>query len=111
MLAFDSRSRSHLEIWESTSQISRYNHRVIDRFQHLYRLRANLEEFPVVGLIGARQVGKTTLARELARSFAEPVTLFDLESSRDLARLEDPLSRQARAVGLQQLRTEVDSLP
>ncbi len=64
---------------------------MIDRLQHLERLQASLDEFPVVGLIGARQVGKTTLARELARRASGPVTFFDLESSRDVARLEDPL--------------------
>jgi predicted AAA+ superfamily ATPase len=37
---------------------------VIERLTHLARLRALLRQFPVVGLIGARQVGKTTLAKE-----------------------------------------------
>ncbi len=64
---------------------------MIERPSHLARLRELLEEFPVVGLIGARQVGKTTLARTLARRAEGEVTVFDLESSRDLARLQDPL--------------------
>jgi len=36
---------------------------MIERPRHLARLRDLLSQFPVVGLIGARQVGKTTLAK------------------------------------------------
>lgn len=61
------------------------------RDSHLEHLQTLLAEFPVVGLIGARQVGKTTLARQLAAAIEGPVTHFDLESSRDLGRLQDPL--------------------
>jgi hypothetical protein len=42
-------------------------------------------------LLGARQVGKTTLARQVARSYGASVAFFDLESSRDLAKLADPM--------------------
>ncbi|HEV3074432.1 MAG TPA: AAA family ATPase, partial [Thermoanaerobaculia bacterium] len=45
----------------------------------------------MVGLIGARQVGKTTLAGALASGFAGEVARFDLENPRDLHRLDDPL--------------------
>ncbi len=41
--------------------------------------------------MGARQVGKTTLARQLAATHRGPVTVFDLESAEDLALLADPL--------------------
>ncbi len=44
----------------------------------------------MVALVGARQVGKTTLANELAAQHPS-AHLFDLESSADLARLADPL--------------------
>jgi predicted AAA+ superfamily ATPase len=64
---------------------------MIERTAHLARLRGLLEQFPVVGLIGARQVGKTTLAGALAAGFAGEVARFDLESPRDLHRLDDPL--------------------
>lgn len=43
-----------------------------------------------MGLIGARQVGKTTLARSLAAGVDGPVTTFDLEDPTDLARFADP---------------------
>jgi predicted AAA+ superfamily ATPase len=54
-------------------------------------LRGLLERFPVVGILGARQVGKTTLARELAALRPEPATFFDLEDPADLARLAEPM--------------------
>ncbi len=60
----------------------------IARQRHLRRVRVLLREFPVVALVGARQVGKTTLARQLAAS--RPTSWFDLEDPADLARLADP---------------------
>ena len=62
----------------------------IERTHHLRRVRLLLREFPVVALIGARQVGKTTLARQLAAARKGPTTWFDLENPADLARLADP---------------------
>ncbi len=50
-----------------------------------------LSSFPVVALLGPRQVGKTTLALAVAASLgAEAVRYLDLESAADLARLSDP---------------------
>jgi uncharacterized protein len=49
-----------------------------------------LRRAPVVGLLGPRQIGKTTLAREVAAQFGAPVTTFDLERPSDLARLAEP---------------------
>lgn len=63
---------------------------MIFRKHHLARVRLLLEEFPVVALLGARQVGKTTLARQLAAAHGDPVAWFDLEDPADLARLDDP---------------------
>jgi len=62
----------------------------IIREHDLGRVQLLLEESPVVALLGARQVGKTTLARQLAAAYSEPVAWFDLEDPADLARLEDP---------------------
>ncbi|MCY4400603.1 MAG: ATP-binding protein [Gemmatimonadetes bacterium] len=63
---------------------------IVTRKQHLARVQLLLDEFPVVALLGARQVGKTTLARQLAAAHEGPVAWFDLEDPVDLARLEDP---------------------
>lgn len=49
-----------------------------------------LRTHPVVAILGARQVGKTTLARQLAHHFPGPVTRLDLEDPDDLARLTEP---------------------
>ncbi len=62
----------------------------IARQHHLRRVRRLLQEFPVVALLGARQVGKSTLARQLVASRRGPTTWFDLENPTDLARLADP---------------------
>lgn len=43
----------------------------------------------MVGLLGPRQIGKTTVARELATRAGSPVSYFDLESPADLNRLDD----------------------
>jgi predicted AAA+ superfamily ATPase len=64
---------------------------MIERSHHVAWVRRLLSEQPVVALLGARQVGKTTLARQVARSYQAGVAFFDLESSRDLAELADPL--------------------
>ena len=63
---------------------------VIPRTGHAAAIRDLLRQFPVVGLIGARQVGKTTLARSVVEASAQPVTSFDLEDPTDEARLSDP---------------------
>ena len=63
---------------------------MIPRGDHEAAVRGLLDQFPVVGLVGARQVGKTTLARSLAIATAQPVTTFDLEDPTDAARLSDP---------------------
>ena len=58
---------------------------MIARPAHLAALRRKLEANPVVALLGARQVGKTTLADMLARTLDEtpgPATRFDLEDPR-----------------------------
>ena len=44
----------------------------------------------MTAILGARQVGKTTLAHEVARRH-EPVHRFDLEDPSDLARLAEPM--------------------
>ena len=42
---------------------------MIPRPGHVAAIETRLRRFPVVALLGARQVGKTTLAREVARRF------------------------------------------
>src|SRR3990167_7493642 len=60
----------------------------------------SLAKFSVVGLIGARQVGKTTLAHSIAARF--PGTIYlDLERPTDAAKLTEAelyLQQHARAL-------------
>ena len=59
-----------------------------------------VDRYPIVGIIGARQIGKTTLAREIARRWEGPASSFDLEDPSDLARLADPMLALRELVGL-----------
>lgn len=64
---------------------------MIERSQELVTLRRWLQRHPVVGIVGARQVGKTTLARSFVAGTRGPSAFFDLENPEDLARLSDPM--------------------
>ena len=54
---------------------------LIPRPSLLQRVKLGLSESPVVALLGARQVGKTTLAEQVIASWNGPSTLFDLETA------------------------------
>lgn len=54
------------------------------------KLSEHLSEFPAVALLGPRQVGKTTLAMEIAET--QPNIYLDLESPHDLQKLSDPIT-------------------
>lgn len=51
----------------------------IPRHRLLEAIRLRLAESPVVALLGARQVGKTTLAEQVAASWDGETVVFDLE--------------------------------
>lgn len=72
----------------------------IDRHGHAARVSRLLSRFPVVAILGARQVGKTTLAGQVARMSGRPVSRFDLEDPADRARLTDPRLALAGLQGL-----------
>jgi len=52
-------------------------------------LEESLERFPVVALLGARQVGKTTLAKKLADARGASALYLDLERPSDEAKLQE----------------------
>lgn len=64
---------------------------MLRRDAHLAALGALLRQYPVVGLLGPRQVGKTTLALAAARG-GKLAAHFDLEDPRDLAKLQEPMA-------------------
>lgn len=73
---------------------------MIERKRELKTLHRLLHRHRVVGIIGARQVGKTTLAHLLARSWPKKIHFFDLEDPDDLARLGEPMLVLRRLRGL-----------
>lgn len=88
---------------------------MVERDRHEANIIGLLDQFPIVGLLGARQVGKTTLARRLVVSRKELAnTYFDLEDPRDLARLSDPmlaLDRSAQFVVIDEIQRLPELFP
>ncbi len=60
---------------------------MIDRQDYLHQINDLFETFPVVAVLGARQVGKSTLAKQFLTQKKEPFYLYDLESERDRSAL------------------------
>lgn len=87
---------------------------MIPRQAHMQRLIEQLADSPVVAMLGTRQVGKTTLARQLAAQWDGPVRHFDLEDPEDQARLTDPafvLRPLTGLVVLDEIQTRPDLFP
>lgn len=83
---------------------------MVDRPREISTLRRLLRLHPVAGIIGARQVGKTTLAHAYAAGAKMRVSYFDLEDPEDLARLADPMLALKTLKGLVVI-DEVQRLP
>jgi len=64
---------------------------MVARSSQLERIAALFQSFPVVAILGPRQVGKTTLARQYADSTRGPTHHFDLERTTDLRKLQDAM--------------------
>ena len=83
----------------------------IVRASRLSAVTQALSESPAVAILGARQVGKTTLAREVAAGWDGPTTVFDLER----AAAREALSRTPeRVLGAQEglvVLDEIQRLP
>jgi uncharacterized protein len=72
----------------------------ISRKHHIDVVREALKRSPVVAILGPRQIGKTTLAREIAAFQGGSAAHFDLEDMDDLARLNEPKLALERLRGL-----------
>ena len=83
---------------------------MVPRVAHRRTVSRLLEQSPVVAILGARQVGKTTLALEVAKRRRGPSMVFDLEHPQDRAALADPLRVLEPLRGLVVL-DEVQNLP
>lgn len=55
----------------------------------LNEINESLSYFPVVSIIGPRQVGKTTLAKQIMADFQIPTIYLDLERTSDIFKLND----------------------
>lgn len=64
---------------------------MIKRREEIRAVQTFLKRYPVVGIVGARQVGKTTLARQIVTQYKSLHTFFDLENPEDISRLSDPM--------------------
>lgn len=53
-------------------------------------IRESLKKYPVVGILGSRQVGKTTIAKEIQSTLNKKAVYLDLELPSDLNKLGDP---------------------
>lgn len=87
---------------------------MIPRQLHIDQLIEQLANVPVVVMLGSRQVGKTTLARQLASQWHGSVKHFDLEDPEDQARLADPafvLRPLSGLVVLDEIQTRPDLFP
>ncbi len=73
---------------------------MIPRNNEIKLVTKALDQFPAVGIIGARQVGKTTLAGLVADMWEGQTHHFDLENPEDLARLSDPMLAHKTLSGL-----------
>ena len=62
---------------------------MIERFKYAAVMKS-LQTFPVTALLGPRQVGKTTLAKQLAGQYGGSTIYLDLELPSDLNKLQSP---------------------
>src|SRR4030042_2334015 len=83
---------------------------MIARPREIKTLRGLIARNPVVGIVGARQVGKTPLARTCASQWRGPYHYFDLENPEDEARLGDPMLSLKGLKGLAVI-DEIQRLP
>src|SRR5271167_2301368 len=85
---------------------------MIDRKSDLQQVRAALKRSRVVALLGPRQSGKTTLARQFVP--ADSLNYFDLEDPQSLARLSEPdtaLRPLKRLVVIDEIQRRPDLFP
>src|SRR5580658_3221325 len=63
----------------------------MERKIYLEQITKHLGVHPICAILGPRQVGKTTLARQFAQTYPQKVEFFDLENPLHLASLENPM--------------------
>lgn len=81
---------------------------MINRPQYLDQLSRAIKRSPITALVGPRQCGKTTLAREFSQD--QTTTFFDLESQIDVNRLQNPQTMLSSLHGLVVI-DEIQAMP
>jgi len=83
----------------------------MERISFLKQIQTQMKVHPVCGVLGPRQTGKTTLARQYSKNYINgPVHFFDLENPFDLGRLEEPFLALSPLDGLVVI-DEIQRLP
>lgn len=83
---------------------------MIDRVL-LNTLTEVISYFPVLGIVGPRQVGKTTLSKQLIGRIEKETIYLDLENPRDAARLFDPVLFFERNIDRCVVLDEIQRMP
>lgn len=63
---------------------------ILTRPFYLDKIKESFEIFKICAVLGPRQCGKTTLARQFTKNIKEPVYFFDLEDPTHLDQLKNP---------------------
>ena len=84
---------------------------MIARSRHVAEIVGRLKRFAVVAILGPRQIGKTTLARQVAAAYGRRSHHFDLEDPADFSRLEKDASLALRGLKGLIIIDEVQRLP
>ena len=84
---------------------------LLQRSSLLESIRVRLDESPAVALLGPRQVGKTTLAEQVAAGWTGPSRVFDLEVAATRAALATAPERLLSACEGLVIVDEVQRLP
>lgn len=75
------------------------------------RVEKSLLKYPVVGILGPRQVGKTTLAKTIRNGIKKSVVYLDLELPSDLNKLQDAELYLGRFVDALVIIDEIQRIP
>jgi len=75
----------------------------------------NLNHFPVVAILGSRQIGKTTLVKKITKKHEENFIYLDLESPRDLLKLTDAetffIEREDKTIVIDEIQRNLSLFP
>ena len=79
--------RANHEVSAPTAEFSWHAPAMIQRTGHVRTILRRLRSFPVIVILGPRQIGKTTLAQQVAKAHRGAAHRPDLENPADLNRL------------------------